>query len=47
MMISHITALLVCGTWLYVMGHRNAGIVFWVVAAVLYLVSVLAVRSTL
>lgn len=37
MPISNIAALLVCGTWLYVTGHKREGLVMYVIAAALFL----------
>jgi hypothetical protein len=45
MILSHIGVLLICGTWLYVAGHKVEGIVMFVVAFILWLLSVMAVRG--
>ena len=42
MTISHIAALLGCGTWLYVTGHKAEGVIMYAVAAALFLWTLLA-----
>jgi hypothetical protein len=43
MTLSHIGVLLICGTWLYVTAHKLEGGIMYLVAFVLWLLSVLAV----
>jgi hypothetical protein len=44
MILSHIGVLLVCGTWLYVQGHKFEGVCMYVVAFALWVVSVIVAR---
>jgi hypothetical protein len=43
--ISYIVALLICGTWLYVTEHRLEGLVFWVIAALIWVVTAFLTRG--
>lgn len=39
-MLSHIGVLIICGTWLYVTSHKREGAIMYVVALVLWLLTV-------
>ena len=45
MTISNIVALIVCGTWLYVTGHRKEGLIMYAIAAALFVWTLLAVGT--
>lgn len=45
MTLSYISVLIICGTWLYATSHRSEGLVMYVVAFVLWVVTVATMRG--